>query len=258
MNKVIFFCEIIRCKKILLNKKIYWFIKKKIKIKKYKISIETADKKRYINNNGIIDKSPFFFGFLNYLYPKYKSEILKDEILRNLPKIIVNPNSIYIYIRSGDIFKNFHRSYFQPPLCFYKIILKYFKFKKIYIIAQNSNNPVINKLLAQFPNIIFNKNNLIYDASYLSFAYNIVGAISTFLKNIIKFNDNLKFFWNFKFNLTLIGSFLFTCEFNHNNIFIYQMKELDYYKKIILCKNLKCQSDLILNYKCKNNFEIFN
>ena len=255
LNKVIFYCKIIKCKKILLNKKIYWFIRKKIIIKKYKISIEIANKKDYINRNAIIDKSLFFFEFFNYLYPQYNSEILKNEILRNLPKIKTSKNNIYIYIRSGDVFKKFHKSYFQPPLCFYKKILNYFKFKKIYIIAENSNNPVINKLLAQFPNIIYNKNSLIYDISYLSFAYNIVGAISTFLKNIIKFNDNLKSFWIFKFKLSLFTTFLFSYEFNHKNIFIYQMKEIDYYNKVILCKNLKCREDLILNYNCKNNFE---
>ena len=29
LNKVIFFCEILKCKRIILNKEIYWFIKKK-------------------------------------------------------------------------------------------------------------------------------------------------------------------------------------------------------------------------------------
>ena len=169
LNKVIFYCEIIGCKKILLNKKIYWFIRKKIIIKKYKISIETANKRDYIKSSAIIDKSHIFFGYFHLLYPQYKSYILKDEILRNLPIIKTNPNNIYIYIRSGDIFKKFHKGYFQPPLCFYKKILNYFKFKKIFIIAEDSNNPVINKLLVQFPNVIYNKNSLIYDISYLSF-----------------------------------------------------------------------------------------
>lgn len=256
LNKVIFYCEIIKCKKVILNKNIYWFLRKTIIDKKFKMSIKISNIKEYINTYTIIDKTNLFFGFFNHLYPQFNSEILKNEILSNLPKIKTNPNNIYIYIRSGDIYKIFNSNYFQPPLCFYEKILYNFKFKKLYIIAENSNSPVINKLLIKFPNIIYNKNSLIFDISYLSYAYNIVGAISTFLKNIIKFNDNLELFWSFKFKLSLIMSFYFSYEFNHKNVSIYQMKEINYYNKIILCKNIKCRIDLMLNYICKNNFSI--
>ena len=49
LNKIIFYCEIIRCKKIILDKKIFWFIKNKIIIKKNNITIEVKIKKNIKN-----------------------------------------------------------------------------------------------------------------------------------------------------------------------------------------------------------------
>jgi hypothetical protein len=199
LNKVIFYCEILGCKKIILNKKHYWFIKNKINYKKYKMSLQIGNINDYKKDGIIIDKSPNFFWYFNYIIPQFRSEILKKEILKNLPKIKTKSNDIYLYIRSGDIFEHYLKYYFQPPLCFYQNILNNFQFKNIYIIAENKKNPVIQNLLNIFPNIIFNKNSLKYDISYLAYAYNIVGAYSTFLFNIIRFNDNLKLYWNFEF-----------------------------------------------------------
>ena len=161
-----------------------------------------------------------------------------------------------MYIRSGDIFKSSKLFYFQPPLCFYKSIINNFKYKNIYIIAEDSNNPVINELLTKYQNIIYNKNSLKYDISYLTYAYNIVGAFSTFLKNIILLNDNVKIFWIFEFYVSLIYSFYFSYNFNHKNVSIYKMKENNYYKNIKKSKSLKLLKDLMLKYKCKNYFKI--
>lgn len=89
--------------------------------------------------------------------------------------------------------------YSQAPLCFYKKILNFFKFNKIHLIAENKNNPVITKLLQQYPNVIFNKNSLKIDIAYLSYSYHLVaGKISTFLGNIIPLNNNLLILWVFK------------------------------------------------------------
>ena len=50
------------------------------------------------------------------------------------------------------------------------------------------NNPVINQILNYFPNIIYNKNKIQMDISLLVHAYNIVGANSSFLRNILRIN----------------------------------------------------------------------
>ena len=181
LHKVIFFCEILGCKRIILNKDIYWFIKNKIIYKKYEMIIEVGDEKDYKNKNIIIDRSSNFFWYLNYIKPQFRSEIIKQEILSNLPKMITGPNTLFIYIRSGDIFDHFFKGYYQPPLCFYQRILNTFTFQNISIIAENKNNPIIDKLLDQFPNIFYKKNSLKNDISYLIYSYNLVGAFSTFI-----------------------------------------------------------------------------
>ena len=71
-----------------------------------------------------------------------------------MPNILIDKNDPIIHIRRGNIFKTFHRYYNQPSLCFYNSILNNFTFKNIYLIAVNKENPVINHLLKEFPNII--------------------------------------------------------------------------------------------------------
>ena len=251
LNKVIFFCEILGCKRILLNKDFYWFIKNKIIYKKYGMIIEVGDEKDYKNKNIIIDRSHNFFWYFNYINPQFRSEIIKQEILSNLPKMIIDPNTLFIYIRSGDIFKGCCKNYFQPPLCFYQRILNIFKFQNITIIAEDKNNPVIDKLLVQFPNIFYKNNSLKIDISYLAYSYNLVGGFSTFVNNIIRFNDNLKLFWYYEFK----KSFFFSFEFNHKNISIFKMKVSDsYYDKLKMCNTSQCETNIILNSKCVYNF----
>ena len=253
LNKVIFICEILGCKRIILNKDIYWFIKTKIIYKKFKMCIEVGDEKDYIKKNIIIDRSNNFFWFFNYIKPKFRTEILKEEILRNLPKKNTDPNTLFIYIRSGDIFTNelMQFKYFQPPLCFYHKILNTFEFQNIVIIAEDKKNPVIDKLLIEFPSILYKNNSLIDDISYLLYGYNIVGAYSTFLINILRFNDNIKLLWYYEFS----ESFFFTYEFNHKNINIFKMKTSDfYYDTLNECNTLQCIINIMLNYECKYNF----
>ena len=257
LNKVIFYCEILRCKKIILNKKYNSFIKTKILYKRYKMSIELGNKNNYNYKKIIFDKTNFFFWYFKNIYPPYRNEIIKKEILKNLPKLKIDINDLYIYIRSGDIFENFHLHYFQPPLCFYEYILNNFKFKKIFIISENKNNPVINYLIKKYPYIVYNKKLLKLDISNLLYSYNIVGAYSTFLKIIIKLNDNIRLFLLFEFSVNLIYSFFFSYEFNHKNIIIYIMKDNNYYKNIKKSKNVKILKNLMLKYKCKNKFNFF-
>ena len=35
-----------------------------------------------------------------------KIYLFKDEILKNLPEVITNPNELYLYFKSGNIFMN--------------------------------------------------------------------------------------------------------------------------------------------------------
>ena len=88
-------------------------------------------------------------------------------------------------------------------------VINNYEFRKIHLIAENKNNPVITKLLDIYPYIIYNKNPLKLDIAKLINAYNIVGGgASTFLSQILLLNVKLKVLWNFifkqrPFNLSL-------------------------------------------------------
>jgi len=96
--------------------------------------------------------------------------VFRKEILNNLPKVKINIDELYIYIRGGDIFNDLNktnRNYVQPPLCFYKKILNEFIFRKVIIISEDTSNPVIQILLKEYPFIKYNRNNIKLDISYL-------------------------------------------------------------------------------------------
>ena len=198
INLVIFFCEILGCKKIILDKNWNWFIKNKIIYRKYRMIIDVGEIKDYkANNFTIFDFSSNFFYYSKYIKPDLRMNIIKKEVLKNIPEFKIKSNSLYIYIRSGDIFiKSYNRLYSQPPLCFYQTIINNNiinkTFDDIYIISKDKKNPVINCLLNQYKNIIYKQNDIKTDIGQLIKAYNIVGAVSTFINIIIRLNDNAK------------------------------------------------------------------
>ena len=199
LNNIIFYCEILGCKEIYLNSSVNWYIKNEIITNKTQISLISSSK---INCKGSKTLCiPFLGGLcLNPIIIKQKIRlnILKNEIKNNLPKVITNPDDLYIHIRCGNIFDNeLNPSYAQPPYCFYQKILKNFKFRNIYLISINDNSPVIKKLLKNYPQIITRNNSLEKDFAYLSNAYNLVGSVSSFLITAIKFNDNLHNYWEY-------------------------------------------------------------
>ena len=224
--------------------------------------IEIGNKNDIKYRETIIDGTLNFFYYSNYIKPEYRADILKNEIIKNLPLTKVNEDDIFIYIRSGDIFSLPNKYYSQPPFCFYKEILNNFKFNNIYIIAENKNNPVIDKLIGKFPKIIYKENSLKIDISYLIKAFNLVKAPSTLIECIIQLNNNLKNLWEFDFNFNnkenylneLINSF----SNKEKKIKVYKMKSFDKYReKMLFWNNSKFQKDLMLSIDCLNKFTIY-
>ena len=115
-----FYCEIIKCKNIILNKDYFWFIKNNITISDYNITISVDDYKNYNNSIALIyDSWDLFFSFFK-IKPEIRIHYLRNEIILNLPKILTHEKDLFIHIRSGDIFFSIiHSPYAQPPLCFY-------------------------------------------------------------------------------------------------------------------------------------------
>ena len=261
ISNVIYYCEILQCKRIILDKNSFWFIRKTIINKKYKMKIEV---KAYNKKNcfvTLIDNTSNFFYFYSIFKAKSRVELLRNEIYKNLPKVVIDFNDLYIYIRSGDIFtqKNSNHKYIQPPLCFYLKVINDYKFKQIYLISENKNNPIINKLLKIFPNIIYKKNSLKIDIAKLVNAFNIAGGgISTFFYNILSLNVNLHILWLFKFNYIpfnlIIDMEIINIKNNITYFVMYSTK--DYVKKMYPWRNSKIQRDYMLNYNCTNYFFI--
>ena len=245
LNNVIFYCEILGCKKIILDKRYFWYIKNNIYDKKYRRYILTGDINNYINTPTIIDLS---FSFWNR-NPHYRIGLIKNEIIKNLPKVETNLDDIYIYIRSGYISLIFNRDYYQPPLCYYKKIIDNFKYKKIYIIAKDKTNKIINLLIKKYPNIIYKCNSLKKDIAYLTSAYNIVGVVSTFLYSSLQLNNNLKLFWHY-------GKYEFNFKTKNETIAYIMDLSKEYEKQRYFWKNNSTQLNLMIKDKCPNKFRI--
>jgi hypothetical protein len=164
LNNAIIFCEFLSCKRI--------------------ITIEPNYSLNYTDNNTMIINSVFFFGGLNFtdLGKVNRFYVFRKEIINNLPKMKINSNDLYIYMRGGDIFRSINvtcQYYYQPPFCFYKRVLNQYIFRKVIIISEDKSNPIIPILFKEYSYIKYNKNNIKLDISYLVNSYNIISGIST-------------------------------------------------------------------------------
>ena len=260
LNKILFYCEIIGCKTIILDKNAFWYVKNKIYISKYNILVKVGDKLEYNNSSLLYFNSYFlFYSFFN-IKPEIRINLIRDEIIRNLIKMNINEKDLYIHIRSGDIFINPHWPYAQPPLCFYRNILNNNKFNKIHLITQDKNNPVIEKLLNEYSNIIYKSYYIKEDISLLINAYNIVASISSFSTSIIQLNYNLKILFDYNIYKSAEKILHYHYDFfqyPHNNFIIFRMEpSSNYNETMYFWKNSKKQRKLMIKEKCINSFRI--
>lgn len=174
----------------------------------------------------------------------------------------LSKKDLYIHIRSEDIFqrKKIINEHIEPPLCFYRSILNNFNFQNIIIISSDNSNPIIKKLINYYPKIIFKKNTLPLDISYLINAYNMVSSVSSFFIGSLQLNYNIKFLWDYNSYHMRIKNLAFHYDlysYPNRNIIIYRMEPSKIYKKVLyLWKNNKKQIKLMLKDKCLNNFSI--
>ena len=264
INNAIIYCEILECKKIIIenNNKIY--INNIILYKKSNFTIEPNQKFNYSDKYSIILYTYFFYNGFKMFKNINRLSIFREQLLKNLPKVVVHPNDLFIYIRSGDIFvltnKGSISGYYQPPLCFYVKILDMFKFREVYIISEDKLNSVIPILLDKYAYIKKRKNNLKLDISYLINSYNIVAAKSTLFSSSIKMNDKLKFLWEYDIYSSLRRTYLdFHYSFYKFPFYytVYKMNSSIEYKRIMVpWTNSPKQRIMMLKEKCINNFDI--
>lgn len=192
--------------------------------------------------------------FFTRNYKRFKKEIFcknKQEAINILKKCFIisdvkslGSNDVLIHLRGGDIFGNKpHPKYVQPPLFFYKNILNNNKFDKIYLISQDTKNPVLNKLLKLYPNIIFKKNNLIDDIKLVLGSKNIIDSFGTFIPSLINLSNNIEKVYKVNYQ---VESLIYKVNKNiKKEIFDYN----NYKNKIGKWENKKSQNKLMLTYK---------
>ena len=261
LNNLIYYCEILNIRNIYISSNNNLPLSPNFKLNNTNITlispsnIDLEEKNIFIFDKGLIY-------FQKVFKPEIRLDLLKDEIKKYLPKIVIDKKDLYIHIRSGDIFhynsyKNIN--YAQPPICFYFRVIDNFKFRKILILSQDYLNPVIKILINHFPNIILTKNSLDTDIKIISNTYNLVGSMSSFLTTLLIINDNLQNFWEYD-NYRLSQKYLHL----HHDIYdypihfiIYKMKSsYRYLNEMFPWKNNKKQISLMLNEKCNSNFDI--
>ena len=262
LNNAIFYCEIIGCNKVILPKKSpnrKWLISNPIYIKKLKITIMLGtydcndDNVICVFGRGLMD--PYYFKIVR---PQVRIQYIKEELLRNIPKVKTKPNDLYIHLRAGDVFnQNPPSVYAQPPLCFYQKIIDNNKFKNIYIVASDKKNIITDALINKYNYIKFQSNDYRYDLSLLIHAYNLAISISSFSVSAIKFNDNLKDLWEYDiFRLSekflILHYHLYKYDYKYN---IHTMRSSDIYAdKMFYWKKSDSQLKLMLEDICTYDF----
>lgn len=262
INNCIFYCEILGCRKIILNKnqsKRKWLIKNPIYINEIDLTIKLGSNINCQNDEILcLYEISWIIYYPKIILPQVRTNLVKTEILKNLPKVKIQSDSLYIHIRSGDIFTtHISSTYAQPPLCFYEKIINNNKFKNIYIIAKDRENVVIDSLIGKHKNIVYNINNLEYDISLLSHAYKLVLSVSSFSLSSVKLNDNLKDLW--EYDIMRISEKI---HFLHHHLFkfniqykIHTMEPSDIYlSKMFAWKKTPEQLKLMLEDNCPNDF----
>ena len=264
INNVIFYCEVVKCHTIILNRfnlNRRWLITKNIFIEKLNITIKQDSNVDYNNINTLCFYKKSFDPFHpKIILPQIKIHLIKNELLRNLPNAYIDPEALYIHIRGGDIFQPFPSKYYaQPPLCFYEKLINNGRFKKIHIVSMDTSNVVINVLTKKYKNIIHNMNNMEYDLSLLSHAFHIALSVSTFVVSAIKLNDYLKDIWEYDImrlseKLLFLHHHLYNIKIKYK---IHTMKPSEIYaSKMFYWQKSSDQIKLMLEDDCPNDFII--
>ena len=259
LNNIIYYSEILGIKNIYLNSEYDWYIKNDVITDKIKVSIKPSSQINCNSEDTICGHIFFDFFFPVLILPKIRFTILKDEIKRNLPKVEIKKDDLYIYIRSGDSFTKDGPGYTPAPYCFYKRILETAKYNDVYIISIDNLNPIIGKLMAEYPKIIHKLNPVEIDISILSNAYNLVNQVSSFVVTCITLNDNLINLWDYDtYKLSEKIYHLHFDIYKINRVFnIYRMKpdEEYFYQKMYTWTRSEEQLKLLFEEKCKYDFK---
>ena len=260
LNNLINICENIKCKYILAPRGLDDIIKNIIFHKEYNITILPYSYKSRLNKSLCLRAFNIFkFRYTNILH-KIRMNLLRNEIISNLPRYKASPHDLYINIRSGDIFKKkIHSGYAQPPLCFYKKIINENKisYNKIFLISNGHENPIVDILLKLYPQIIFFHGTILEDASLLVNIYNLIMPVSSFPYSLIRMNNNLRTIYIYDIMGENTKVFWYATDYylKLDKLNIYKMKPSLRYEQEMKgkWKNTKDQLNLMIKENCLNS-----
>ena len=259
LNNLIYYSEILGIKNIYFNSEYDFYIKNDIYTNKIHISLKQKKEINCSSPETICCNLYNDFFYPQVIKPKRRSLILKNEIKRNLPKINVKKNDLYIYIRSGDNFNKNGNQYSPAPYCFYQKILSRFKFKDIYILSIDDKSPIIKKLLLDYPKIKHKLNPVKLDIALLISAYNIVNSVSSFSQAAISLNDNLINLFDYqiyKIFSSIVHFHYILDKLNRKfNLWLMKPSEIYFDKFYLHWRNNEEQNKLLFAEDCKYNLK---
>ena len=100
--------------------------------------------------------------------------------------------TLFIHIRGGDIFGEFiHPAYVQPPLSFYKFIIKNNSYNQIVVVSSDKKNPCVEKLIDEYSAVYLSSTQM-NDISMLLCAKHFACGFGTFGYTVAFLNKNLE------------------------------------------------------------------
>lgn len=234
----------------------YIDLTKKIKNGNSLLNNETISK---LNDSGKI----YFNAYdeINELIPNFNpnfdidivNKILRDYIF-NLYHF-VSPEYPCIHIRSGDIFNEVpHENYVIPPYDFYKIILDLpeNKYKKFILVAEDRKNPIINKIINNYSNVIYEERSLTNTQEIILNNKKIIHGcgISTFVPQLISLSKGEK--ESISFDTDRNGFNTIKKEYYKNGRSI-KTKKIKIENYIDKWNNTEDQINIVMDFKIKDN-----
>lgn len=171
---------------IYVNSTEYWWINMNEKIDRFRFLEAPAPPE--LN----VIRDDFFRIYPGYPVRRTKYQYLFAPHIKSKFEPIDIPNdTLVMHIRSGDIYStNIQPAYAQPPLCYYKSIINKYKWKRVMILAQDMQNPVIPELIkmgAEFYNFSLKKT-----IQHVYYAKTLVIGFGTFGFGVLRICDQPK------------------------------------------------------------------
>ena len=118
-------------------------------------------------------------------YDKVREVLLKLFTIDYRALDPLEDDELVIHIRSGDIISVLHDEYVIPPLSYYTKFIDRNNFKKIYILAEDTQNLCIESLKKTYSNVEFELRSLKDDIELVLRARNMMMSIGSFIPELI-------------------------------------------------------------------------